>query len=147
MKQKQAFSSTLSINPYSNTYYTGTTTQIKIAEKPQFLKDQYAISYLKTQDFITTVIDVSKNIPDEDIADVIDTKVYEELGLDMAIEYQISYVEAPDSGEDGNKSFHVFVVDPLSLSETFTQSVEQIKYIDTIIPAPLLLRTLYKKEI
>jgi hypothetical protein len=147
MKQKQAFSSTISADPYNNSYYTGTTTQIKIADKPQYIKDQYAISYLKTQDFITTVIDVSKNIPDEDIADVIDTKVYEELGLDMAIEYQISYVEAPDSGEEGNKSFHVFVVDPLSLTETFAQSVEQIKYIDTIIPAPLLLRTLYKKEI
>lgn len=147
MKQKQAFSTTLSVNPYSNTYYTGTTTQIKVADKPHYQKDQYAVSYLNTQDFITTMISLSKNIPEENIADAIETKVYEELGLDMAIEYQISYVSAADSTNEATKNYHVFVVDPLSMEEAFTGVVEQIKYIDQITPAPLLLRTLYKKEI
>ena len=36
MKQKQAFVNTISANPYNNTYYTGTTTQIKVADKPQY---------------------------------------------------------------------------------------------------------------
>ncbi len=147
MKQKQAFSSTISANPYNNTYYTGTTTQIKVAEKPQYLKDQYAISYLKTQDFITTQIAVSQNIPEDDIADAIESQIYEELGLDMAIEYQINFVESADEIKEGNKNYHVFVVDPLSIEEAFTGVTEQIKYIDQIIPAPLLLRSLYKKEI
>ena len=147
MKQKQAFSGTISANPYNNTYYTGTTTQIKVADKPQYEKEQYALSYLKTQDFITTQIAVSQNIPDDDVGDAIESKVYEELGLDMAIEYQINYVESADSAVDGNKNYHVFVVDPLSIDEAFTGVTEKIKYIDQIIPAPLLLRTLYKKEI
>lgn len=147
MKQKQAFSSTISVNPYNNTYYTGTTTQIKVADKPQYLKDQYAVSYLKTQDFITTKISLSKNVPEEDVADAIETKIYEELGLDMAIEYQISYVDAADSADEANKNYDVFVVDPLSLDEAFAGAIAQIKYIDQITPAPLLLRTLYKKEI
>ena len=147
MKQKQAFSGTISANPYNNTYYSGTTTQIKVADKPKYEKEQYALSYLKTQDFITTQIAVSKNIPEDDVGDAIESQVYEELGLDMAIEYQINFVESADTAEDGNKNYHVFVVDPLSLNESFTNVTEQIKYIDNIIPAPLLLRTLYKKEI
>ncbi|MDF1881586.1 hypothetical protein JHD50_09770, partial [Sulfurimonas sp. MAG313] len=86
MKQKQAFSSTISTNPYNTSFYTGTTTQIKVADKAHYLKDQYSVSYLNTQDFITTVVAVSRSIPDEDLVDAIENKVYEELGLDMAIE-------------------------------------------------------------
>ena len=147
MKQKQAFSSTISTNPYNNSFYTGTTTQIKVADKPQYIKDQYSVSYLKTQDFITTQVEISQSIPDEDILDAVENKVYEELGLDMAIEYQIAYVEAANRGEDGNRSFHVFVVDPLSINEAYANAIEEIKYIDQITPVPLLIRSLYKKEI
>ena len=147
MKQKQAFSSTISTNPYNNSFYTGTTTQIKVADKAQYLKDQYSVSYLKTQDFITTQVAISQSIPDEDVLDAIENKVYEELGLDMAIEYQISYVQSSDVGEEGNKSYHVFVVDPLSIDEAFAGTIEEIKYIDQITPVPLLIRSLYKKEI
>ena len=147
MKQKQAFSSTISTNPYNNSFYTGTTTQIKVADKPQYLKDQYSVSYLKTQDFITTEVSISQNIPEEDILDAIENKVYEELGLDMAIEYQISHIESSNDAEGGNKNYHVFVVDPLSIDEAFAGAIEEIKYIDQITPVPLLLRSLYKKEI
>jgi len=147
MKQKQAFSSTISTNPYNNSFYTGTTTNIKVADKAQYLKDQYSVSYLKTQDFITTVVSISQSIPEEDVIDAIENKVYEELGLDMAIEYQIEHVESSEGGEDGNKNYHVFVVDPLSIDEAFAGSIEEIKYIDQITPIPLLLRSLYKKEI
>ena len=147
MKQNQAFSSTISANPYNNTYYNGTTTQIKVADKPHYQKDQYAISYLKTQDFITTQISVSKNIPEDDVADAIENKVYDELGLDMAIEYQIEFIPAADSADESNKNYHVFVVDPLDIDEAFADCTGEIKYIDEITPAPLLLRTLYQKEI
>ncbi|HIC42719.1 MAG TPA: hypothetical protein EYO73_00010 [Sulfurimonas sp.] len=147
MKQKQAFSSTISTNPYNSSFYTGTTTQIKVADKPQYLIDQYSVSYLETQNFITTQVTISQNIPNEDIIDAIENKVYEELGLDMAIEYQIGYTEANNEVEDGNKSYHVFVVDPLTIDEAFAGSLDDIKYVDQITPIPLLIRSLYKKEI
>jgi len=147
MKQKQAFSSTLSASAYNNSFYTGTSTQIQKADKPQYSKEQYSVSYIKTQDFITTQIEISKNIPDEDVADAIENQIYEELGLDMATEYKIQHVKAPDGKKEGNNVYHVFVVDPIEIDEQFENTLSEIKYIDQITPAPLLLRTLYKKEI
>ena len=46
-----------------------------------------------------------------------------------------------------NKKFNVFVVDPEVLKSRFELSTNKIKYIDTIIPATLLLKSLYTREI
>lgn len=92
------------------------------------------------------MIDISKNIPEEDIYDALENKVYEELALDMAVEYQINYIEASQTDENNNY-YHIFVVDPVDLEEEFKESVEKLKYIDQIVPVPLLLRSLYQKEI
>ncbi len=145
--QKQTFSKTISINPYKNDYFSGSTTRVEVEKKPEFTKEQYAISYLNTKSFISDYISVSKNIPDEDIHYAIENKTYEELALDMATEYRINYIEAANNADENNRYFHVFVVDPISLEEEFTQSVSEVKYIDQIIPVPLLLKTLYAKEI
>lgn len=148
MKKKQDFFKTISANPYNDSYYISTSSQIKTEKKVQFQKEQFAVSFLKTQDFITTHIDISKHIPQEDIRDTLENKIYEELSLDMATEYHIDYTEAPNSASsDGMKNYQVFVVDPLNLDESFAKTIEKIKYIDQILPAPLLLRTLYKKDI
>ncbi len=61
---------------------------------PSFSKEQYAISFLNTKGFISALIGISKNVPDDDIYDALENKVYEELALDMAVEYQIQYIEA-----------------------------------------------------
>lgn len=144
---QQVFDTVLSNNPYKDTYYLGAGNQLSVAKNPQFGKKQYVISYLNTNDFITALIGVSKNIPDEDLAFVIETKVYEELALDMAIEYTIDYVEAPASGEEKERMFHVFIVDPLVIDETFANTVAKVQYIDQIVPVPLLIKTLYTHEI
>ena len=144
---QQAFSSVLSNNPYKGTYFTGISSRLTQIEEPVFSKDQYAISFLNTKSFITALIGISKNIPDEDIYDAINSKTYEELALDMAVEYDIKYVEAPNNADENNRFFHVFVADPLTIEEDFASTVERIKYIDQIVPVPLLLKGLYDKEI
>ena len=145
--KQQVFETVLSINPYKNTYYVGAGNQLSVAKSPQFGKKQYGISYLNTNDFITALIGVSKNIPDEDLAFVIETKVYEELALDMAIEYTIDFVEVVIEGNEKERMFHVFIVDPLVIDENFAPTVAKIQYIDQIVPVPLLLKTLYTHEI
>lgn len=146
-KTQYSFSNVLSVNPYNNSYMSGASSFLSKAQSPQFSKDQYAISYLNTQDFINAQIEISKNIPDEDLYDAINSKAYDELVLDQAVEYQIQYIETFNNLDENNRHFHVFIVDPLELTQTFTNTVEQIKYLDLIIPVPLLLKSLYSKEI
>lgn len=146
-KTKHSFSSVISVNPYKESYFTGSSSSLYQEKSPKYTKDQYAISYLNTKNFITSQISISKNIPNEDLHDAINSKVYDELALDQAVSYQIQFIETFNSLDEDNRNFHVFIVDPLTLEETFTNAVSKIKYIDTIIPSPLLLKSLYEKEI
>ena len=144
---QQTYSTVISANPYKGDYYGGTLNAITINSSPSFSKEQYAVSFLNTKGFISTLIGISKNIPNDDVYDALENKVYEELALDMAIEYQIKYIEAINKSTEGDRFFHVFVVDPLTLEEEFASVVDTLKYIDQIIPVPLLLKSLYVKEI
>ncbi len=147
MSKQQPFSAIVSVNPYQKDYYTSNLNTISQVTSPSFSKEQYAISFLNTKSFITALIGVSKNIPYDDIYDALENKVYEELALDMAVEYQIQYLEAINRISDSDRFFHVFVVDPLTLEQEFTSAIESLKYLDQIIPTPLLLKSLYTKEL
>ncbi len=145
--KQQTYSTIVSANPYKGDWYVGTFNTIAKTTSPSFSKEQYAVSFLNTKGFISTIVGISKNIPDDDVYDALETKVYEELALDMAIEYHIRYLEAPAKGSEGERFFHVFVVDPLTLEQEYANVIEEIKYIDQIVPVPLLLKSLYVKEI
>jgi len=148
VKQNQEiFSSVVSIDPYLQSYFKNISGQLVKEDILQYSKKQYAISFLDTKSFINTIVSVSKNIPQEDLHDVIENKAYEELALDMAIAYQTNYIEIHNRIDENNRFFHVFVVDPLILENDFKPIVDQIKYIDYITPYPLLLKSLYSKEI
>jgi len=110
-------------------------------------KEQLLVSYLNTKGYINNQIDISKNIPEEDILDAINIKIYDELGLDQAIEYQIQYIELFNHLDSENRHFQVFIVDPLEIIETYKNTIDTVKYIDTITPTPLLIKALYSKEI
>jgi len=144
---QHSFSSVISVNPYKDTYVNGVSSFLSESTNPEFSKDQFAISYLNTKEFINAQIEISKNIPDEDLYDAINSKAYDELALDQAVEYQIQYIETFNNLDEDNRHFHVFIVDPLEVTQTFTTVVEKIKYLDVIIPTPLLLKSLYSKEI
>ena len=142
-----SFSSTLSVNPYTQDYYIGVSSFIDHTHSAKYLKDQYTISFLNTKEFISTHIEISKNIPQEDIYDAIANQAYDELALDQAIEYQIQYIETFNNLDEENRHFQIFIVDPKNTQTTFSDTIEKIKYIDVIIPKPLLIQTLYAKEI
>jgi hypothetical protein len=147
MSKQQSFSTIVSANPYRRDYYSSTLNSITEITSPSFSKEQYVISFLNTKGFISALIGISKNVPDDDIYDALENKVYEELALDMAIEYQLQYVEAPNRISESERFFHVFVVDPLTLEQEFAPTVEAVKYIDQIIPVPLILKSLYTQNI
>lgn len=144
---QHTFSSVLSVNPYKETYYKRVSSFIAQELSPEFSRDQFAISYLNTKEFINTQIQISKNIPEEDLFDAINSKTYDDLALDQAVEYQIQYIESFSNLDAENRYFHVFIVDPLHISDRFKAPIEKVKYLDVIIPAPLLLKSLYTKDI
>ncbi|WP_457745247.1 hypothetical protein [Sulfurimonas sp.] len=144
---QQSFSSVLSINPYKETYFSGISSFLSQSTSPEYAKEQFVISYLNTKEFINAQIEVSKNIPDEDLYDAINSKAYDELALDQAVEYKIQYIETFNILDEENRHFHVFIVDPLDITNTYIHTVEKIKYVDVIIPAPLLIKSIYSKDI
>lgn len=145
--KQQTYSTIVSANPYKGDFYGGTFNTISKASSPSFSKEQYSVSFLNTKGFISTLIGISKNIPEDDIYDALENKVYEELALDMAIEYHFKYIEAIHKSTEGDRFFHVFVVDPLTLEQEYAHIIDTIKYVDQIVPVPLLLKSLYVKEL
>lgn len=146
-EKQNSFSSLLSVNPYTNEYINGVSGFLTTANSPQYEKEQLVTTYLNTQSYINNQISISKNIPDDDILDAINIKIYDELGLDQAIEYKVQYIETFNNLDDEDRHFQVFIVDPLDIASTYQNVVSTIKYIDTIIPSPLLIKSLYSKEI
>jgi len=144
---QHTFSSVLSVNPYKDNYYKSISSFISQTSSPEFSKDQFVISYLNTKEFITAQIEISKNIPDEDLFDALNSKAYDDLALDQAIEYKIQYIESFSNLDEENRYFHAFIVDPLEMTDRFMSAVDKVKYIDVIIPAPLLYKSLYSKDI
>jgi len=104
----------------------------------------FITSYVSTKDIISTKVYVSRTIPEEDVLDIIDIKAYEELGLDAAHSYIISSTEVFTEGEE--REFHIFVVEPEVLDNYYDEVKEKTKFIDLIVPAPLLFKPLYTNE-
>ncbi len=144
---EKAFSSVISINPYSDSYVKGVSSFLTCDDAVEYSKEQYSIAYISTKEFINAHIYVSKNIPDEDLYDAITNKAYDELALDQAVSYKIEYIEIYDILNDEERKFNVFVVDPEIIASRYNNAIDKIKYIDAIIPAPLLLKSLYSRDI
>ena len=147
IEQRTSFSKILSIDPYSNDYISEVSSFLSKSDSPEYLKEQFVCSYLNTQSYINNQIKVSKNIPDVDISDAINIKMYDEFGLDQAIEYQVCYIEIFNNLDGDNRHFQVFIVDPADMNQIYQKAVDTIKYIDVITPTPLLIKSLYAKEI
>jgi len=114
-------------------------------KKLSYNTSNFITSYVSNKDIITTTIQLSRNIPQEDIEDILEIKAYEELGLDQASNYIISFMEVENAGEE--REFHLFIAAPEVLDELYLPIKQETKYLDLIIPAPLLYKALYKKEI
>ncbi|MDO8454639.1 MAG: hypothetical protein Q7S59_08730, partial [Sulfurimonas sp.] len=145
--KKHPFLSVTSVNPYNGSYVSGVSNFLNDIKSPEYDKNQFIISYLNTQGYINSHIEISKNILEEDLFDAINNKIYDELALDQALEYQIRYIEVFNNKSYENRHFQVFIVEPSTIEKTYKDAVEKLKYIDVIIPSPLLIKSLYTKEI
>ncbi len=133
------------LNAYTDRKYIYKGDKLEPLKKLSFNKSNFITSYVSNKDIITTTVHLSRSIPEEDIQDILDIKAYEDLGLDQASDYVISYEEVETTAEE--REFHIFVAQPEVLESLFLPIKDQTKYLDLIIPAPLLYKTIYKREI
>ena len=135
----------VSIDPLSLVSYTYSKNEIKLNKLEKNDRDAFFISYLQARDVISATIDISRNIPDSDLKDAIEIKVYDELALDSSIEYVISYIET-ESKDAKNRSFNIFIIDATLIYSKLTPIKEKTHYIDYVTSAPFLIKSLYRKN-
>jgi len=144
-KAKSDIKNIVILDAYTNTKYIFKGDKLEPLKKLTFNKSNFVTSYVSNKDIITTTVHLSRSIPEEDIQDILDIKAYEDLGLDQASNYVISSEEISTTAEE--REFHIFVAQPEVLDSLFLPVKEQTKFLDLIIPAPLLYKTIYKREI
>ncbi len=142
---KSAIKNVVTLNVFSEKNYIFKGDSFRPLKKLSYNTNNFITSYVTNKDLISTSVEISRSISEEDIPDILDIKAYEELGLDQASAYIISHYEVESTGEE--RQFYIFVSEPEKLDALFLPIKPDIKYIDLIIPAPLLYKTLYTKEI
>ena len=145
-KEESPFGAYVTIDAYDHRYYIYKNAHFAPLQKLTYNKNNFLASFIASRDTIQSTLYISRSIPDQDIADVLELKAYEELGLDQAKEYKIGYIESKVTTHS-EREFHVFVVDPERVFEVFTPIVKETKYLDLIIPSPILMKKLYDREI
>ncbi|WP_228568930.1 hypothetical protein [Campylobacter sputorum] len=111
-------------------------------------KNDFYISYLPYNEAkANTIIEIPSSTPEEDIANTITIKAYEEQNLDPNEEYKISYIEVLNTNSQDVRIFNIFVIENSKLNTIFSKIVDKKKYIDYIAYAPLLVKSLYTKNI
>ncbi|MEA1879906.1 MAG: hypothetical protein U9N11_04615, partial [Campylobacterota bacterium] len=134
----------ITLDPYIDKHYVFKNNKFKLQNKLNYNTAHYTVAYLQNKDCINTSVFISRSIPEEDISDVIEIKAYEELGLDQTLEYSISSVEIYSDEEE--REFSIFATQANKMDTLYVPIKEHTKYIDLIIPAPLLYKALYNKE-
>ena len=135
----------ITINPYINSYYEYKNQEFKNFEKLTYNDKNFIIAYATNKDMIIASLDIGYDVDEDEIDDHLYMKAYEELGLDEEKEYSIKY-QKRDTDEMSNV-YNLFISETELMHNKFAPIVEETKYIDLIIPAPLLYKTLYSNNI
>jgi uncharacterized protein YktA (UPF0223 family) len=144
-KKEKSFQSIVTIDNYNQRSYIFRQDEVRPLEKLQFKSQNYYTSFIANKDLIIAPLSISRNIEDEDIPGALEDKAYDELGLDPATEYLLQYHETAGDGE--GRVFQVFILERARYDEIFENLRQSIKYVDLVVPAPLLYETLYDQNL
>ena len=135
----------VSVDPITLTSYKYFKNEIQSHNLEKSKKDSFFVSYIPSKDIISATIELSRSIPEEDLKDAIEIKVYDELGLDSAIDYSITYIET-ESTDVKNRVYNVFVIDKNLVNERLSPIKKETKYLDYVTGAPFLIKSLYNRN-
>jgi hypothetical protein len=144
LEQQLNYSEIVSIDPISLKSYRYAKNEIQLFNIEKSKKTSFFASYIQSKDVISATIEISRNIPESDLKDAIEIKVYDELGLDSAIDYTITYLET-ETNDTKNKVFNVFIIDSILINQQLGAIRKKTNYIDYVTTAPFLVASLYKK--
>ena len=130
----------ITVNPYNDEVYQYKNQTLKSLDKLEF-NNNFVISYVTNRDLIIASFDLGYDVDSEELDDLIYMKAYDELGLDPEKEYSIHHQKA-DADEQSNV-YTLFISEPDVINQNLQATLEKTKYIDLLIPAPLLFQTLY----
>jgi len=133
------------INPYINSFYSYKNQALKKIKKLSYHDKNYTISYLTNKEMIITSLDIGQKLSDDELEGYFFEKAYEELGLDEEKEYSINYQKRDDDPD--SFVYNLFISEPEQVDGYFSEVLEESKYIDLLIPAPLLFKTLYRNNV
>jgi len=152
MANKQAnttkhYDSIVTIDPTMGKSYKFQNNEIKLNKLSGFKKENFYISIISSKNLITDSIEISRNITDEDLESAIDIQVFDELNFDPAIEYTVFYKEFFGFEDNNKRKFNIFAIETDKIEEEFKDILKKIKYIDYILPEPLLIKSVYNKNL
>lgn len=137
--------SIITINPHVNSYYKYKNQEFKKLDRVIYDDKQFTIAYIRNRDLIIASLDIGYDVDDEEIEDTIYMKAYEELGLDEEKEYTIHHQKA--SSDNNSSIYNIFISEPETISSDLSEIESEVKYIDLLIPSPLLFTTLYNNNV
>ncbi len=146
MKRKKKINAIITLDIYNEKYYSFYGNKFERITKLKYNKNDTYISYIANSDLIIEAIDLSSSLPPESIQDVVTDKVYEELKLDIAIEFSIVPIKTSIEN-NGKIRYQTLIVNLTDLKKRLEPLKKKIKSIDYIIPAPLLYKVFYTNKV
>ncbi len=135
------FKKIISVDAYFQKNYEYRNQTLKPIENLSLNTKNFVISYIQNRDMIIASFDLGYSIDEAELDDMIYMKAYDELGLDPEKEYTITHQKA--STDEGSGVYNLFITEPEIIEETIASTIDKTTYIDLLLPAPLLYRTLY----
>ncbi len=135
------FKKIISVDAYFQKNYEYRNQTLKPIENLSLNTKNFVISYIQNRDMIIASFDLGYSIDEAELDDMIYMKAYDELGLDPEKEYTITHQKA--STDEGSGVYNLFITEPENIEETIASTIDKTTYIDLLLPAPLLYKTLY----
>ena len=113
------------------------------------IKKEYLISsYIPNKYVISYEFSIAKNLLEKiDLDDYVETKCYEDVGLDDSEEYVFKYKIDDYDSESKEILIEVFIVSHKELNEFFNPVVSKYNYLDYVTYPGFVFNVLYKEKI
>ncbi len=106
-----------------------------------------SIGLISDKEIISYSFDVPKGLPETELDDTVEIRMYQDAGLNHMIDYKIVYAVRDSLLDIQNHSVTAFALPPVQSDSRFASFREQCDYIDAILPGSTLPFSLYSAEI